>query len=346
MQNYSTDAARTLQRAELELLKFAEPKMVLGAFGATKEQPERKSDTVTFRRLDPFNIETGASGTGTANVNTAALLLAEGTTPSTQTISYTDVPVTLENYGILFKYSSKAELMYEDDIPRDMIKVAGQTMGVCAEKIIYSKIISGSSVIYTNGVSRANVNTAITLDKLRLAKRKLEANWATPVSQVVKAGPNYDTSAIPEAYIVFIHTDAQADVEKLDGYTPAEKYASQGKLHDREIGSVAGFRFITSPLFAPIKDIGGTPTGMVTSGTKADVYPFVVIGEDAYASVTMKGQKGTTNGGIQPIHIPSNQADSGNPLQMFGFVGAKFWLGSVLLNQNFMTRIEAAVSSL
>ena len=54
-QLYGTVASRNLIRAEMEMLKMVDTIQVLGKFGAQKEQPLRKTDTVVFRRLKPFN---------------------------------------------------------------------------------------------------------------------------------------------------------------------------------------------------------------------------------------------------------------------------------------------------
>ena len=124
IQNYSTVASRNLIRAEMKMLKHAEPIQVLTKFGDQKEQPLRKTDTIVFRRLKPFNATSaGASGySETPQITVAAFATSEGVTPNANTISYTDVTTVLNQYAVLFKFSSKAQLMYEDDIPNDMAK--------------------------------------------------------------------------------------------------------------------------------------------------------------------------------------------------------------------------------
>ena len=128
IQKYSSPiASRNIIRAEMKMLKHAMPIMVLGTFGSQKSQPLRKTDTIVFRRLRPFNttIESNpADGySETPSITPSNFVTAEGTTPNANTISYTDVSVTLEQYAILFQFSSKAELMYEDDIPNEHLPV-------------------------------------------------------------------------------------------------------------------------------------------------------------------------------------------------------------------------------
>lgn len=342
-QNYSTVPSRNLIRAEMKMLKHAEPIMVLSSFGMMKEQPKRKTDTVVFRRLKPFN----AKANETPDINPTEFRTSEGTTPDANTIDYTDVSITIEQYAVLFKFSSKAELMYEDDIPNDMAKITGETMAEVYELIAYGQVKAGSSVLYTNGTTRVGLNTKISLKKLRQACRTMENNRAKMVTESIKPGPNYDTSPVEPAYIVFIHTDLVSDVRDLAGFTKRVEYGSQIKpVHAREIGAVEDFRFVTSPLFAPYLGAGavvGTSGMMAADDTNCDVYPSIIMAQDAWGHVSLKG-KGYT--GINPTIISSSEKNKADPIGMFGYVGADFWCNTVRLNENWMNRIESCASDL
>ena len=343
MQKYSTVPSRNLIRAEMEMLKHAEAKCVLSSFGDQKMQPQRKTDTVVFRRLNLFNM----AANGVAGVDPAAMMLTEGVTPDANTISYTDVPATLQQYGVLFSLSSKAQLMYEDDIPSDMKKLCGETLGYVQELVAYNKFKAGSSVIYANGTSRATVNSKISLGKLRQAARSLQANWANKVNSMISPGPNFGTSAVPESYTVFCHTDCNADIRDLPGFVPIEKYGTAIKaLSPQEFGACEEFRFINSPLFTPFLAAGAAvaSTGMASvGGANIDIYPLLIIGEAAWGHVSLKG-KGYT--GISPTYLPPTDKNHANPMGQVGYVGADFWYEAVRLNENFMTRVECAVTAL
>lgn len=342
IQNYSTVASRNLIAAEMGMLKHAEPIQVLGSFGAQKEHPKKKTDTKVFRRLKPFN----AGSNEVASITAANFVTAEGTTPTANTISYTDVSVTLNQYAVLFKFSSKSELMYEDNIPADMQKLTGETLAEVAELVCYGQIKAGSSVIYTNGSTRVGVNTVISLNKLRAAARSMEVNRASRVTSVIKPGPNFGTSAVPAGYVVFCHSDCESDVRNLPNFIPVEKYGTAVKpVHSREFGACEQFRFVSSPLFTPYLAAGSsTLNGCYSAGGSAvDVYPMIIIGEDAFGHVSLKGHGYT---GISPTLIPSDQKNHANPSGMFGYVGADFWYESVRLNENWMCRLECGVTSL
>lgn len=343
-QNYSTVQSRNLIRAEMKLLKEVETIQVLGKFGEHKPQPLNKTDTVVFRRLNPFDMSTT---TGAPQITAADFVTTEGTTPTANTIDWTDVTVSLQQYAVLYRFSSKTALMYEDDIPDAMIRSTSKTLAEVAELVAYGQYKSGSGVIYANGSTRAGVASKISINKLRLAARSMESNRADRVTTMIKPGPDYGTSGVEPGYVVFCHTDCVADCRDLPNFTERVKYGSAIKpVHEREFGACEEFRFVSSPLFAPYLAAGAAvgTTGMVAADdTNIDVYPMIVIAEDAIGHVSLKGHGYTA---IKPTLIPASQTNHANPSGMFGFVGANFWYNAVRLNDNFMTRIETGVTDL
>jgi N4-gp56 family major capsid protein len=348
--NYGTQASRNLIRAAQGMLEHAQPITVLGDFGTQREMPQNSTDTLVFRRTLPF----GASTTGTAIENSnryvgtpqiAAnnFVLAEGATPNANTISFQDVSVTLQQYGVLFKYSSKVESLYEDDIPGEMVKLTGETLAEVMELVRYGVLKAGSTVIYANGSSRSAVNTPVSLNVLRKAARTLQSNRARRVTSRLAPGVNFGTRAVQPAYVVFVHTDAVADIRNLPGFTKVEEYGQFKPIHDREVGACEDFRFVSSPLLSSFAAAGSsTLNGMLSvGGSNVDVYPFIIIGEDAWGQVALKGMSA-----IKPVVLKASQTNHANPLGQFGFVGASTWFATVRLNDAFMARIEAGVTAL
>lgn len=355
MQNYTTSASRNSIRAAQDMLAHAQPITVLGDFGTQKEMPQNQTDTLVFRRTLPVGavaagttIEGSARYQGTPGSSTgltaSSYLLAEGATPAANTVSFQDVTVQLQQYGILFKFSSKVELLYEDDIPAEMVKLTGETMAEVLEIVRYGVLKAGSTVVYANGTTRVGVNSAISLNALRKAARTLESNRAKRVTSRIAPGVNYATRAIQPAFLVFVHTDAVADVRNLTGFVKVEEYGSFKPVHDMEFGSCEDFRFIKSPLLQPVLAAGAAvgSTGMLAqNATNLDVYPFIVMGEDAWGQVALKGKKA-----IKPVMLKATQENHANPLGQFGYVGASTWFNAVRLNEAWMARIECAVTAL
>lgn len=365
IQNYSTAASRNLIRAAQGMLAHAEPITVLGDFGSQKQMPQNATDTLVFRRTLPLSASTtgisgqsgtaeftgrytgtpgGASATGASGLSASSFVLGEGATPNANSISFQDVTVTLQQYGLLFKFSSKVELLYEDDVPAEMVKLTGETMAEVLELVRYGVLRAGSVVVYSNGSSRSAVNTPVSLNALRKAARTLESNRAKRVTSRLASGVNFGTRAVQPAFIVFLHTDGVADVRNLPNFTRVEDYGSFKPIHDMEIGACEDFRFIKSPLLAPFAAGGASVsgTGMLSiAGTSCDVYPLIVIGEEAWGQVALKGFNA-----IKPTVLKSTDINHANPLGQFGYVGASTWFAAVRLNEAWMARVECAVSAL
>lgn len=354
LQGYSTAASRNSIRAAQDMLAHAQPITVLGDFGTQREMPQNQTDTLVFRRTLPIlasatgtSIESTNRYVGTPGSSTGLVpgnfQLGEGATPNANTVSFQDVTVQLLQFGILFKFSSRVELLYEDDIPAEMVKLTGETMAEVLELVRYGILKAGSVVVYANGASRASVNTVVSLNALRKAARTLESNRAKRVTSRIAPGVNFATRAVQPAFVVFVHTDAVADIRNLPGFTKVEEYGNFKPIHDMEIGACEDFRFVKSPLLASFAASGSaTLNGCLSvGGSNVDVYPFLVIGEDAWGQVALKGMNA-----IKPTVLKSTQINHANPMGQFGYVGASTWFNAVRLNEAWMARIECGVSAL
>lgn len=362
IQGYSTVSSRNLIRAAQGMLEHAEPITVLGDFGDLREHPKNSTDTLVFRRTLPLGAGVAGYGInnaqyvgtpGSANysqsggvapgLSPSAFLLAEGVTPNANTISFQDISVTLQQFGVLFKFSSKVENLYEDDIPGEMTKLVGETLAEVLELVRYGVYKAGTQVVYANGSTRGGINSPINLNRLRQAARQLESNRGKRVTQRLSPSVNYGTKPVQPAYIVFCHTDAEADTRNLPNFTRVEEYGSFKPIHDREIGAVEQFRFITSPMLFPFYAAGSsTLNGMVSvNSSNVDVYPYLVIAESAWGAVALKGFNA-----ISPTMLKASEITHANPLGQFGYVGASTWFNAVRLNDAWALRIEAGVSAL
>jgi N4-gp56 family major capsid protein len=323
---------RTNVYAERQMLKWAEPVMVLDKFGMTRPMPKNKTQTIKFRRPRTFTAATTP--------------LVEGVTPSATAFRYDDVEVTIKQYGQIVEITDVIEDTHEDPVLNDAATQAGQNIGRTMEALNWGVLRAGTNVVYANGGARNAVNTPISLTKIRAVVRALEQEKAMQINKMLKPGPNYATRGVEPGYVAVCHSDCQSDIRNLQGFIPCVQYGSMAKIHDREFGSVENVRFITSPDLEAFADLGGTYNGsgtamVSTTGANADVYPILFFGQDAYGVVPLKGQ-----GAVQPSIIRPGVADKSDPLGQRGYVGWKSWHACVILNQLWMSRLEVAVTEL
>lgn len=330
-----TDAGvspRTNVYAERQMLKHAGPVMVLDKFGMVRPMPKNKTQTIKFRRPKVFSAATTP--------------LVEGVTPTATQFSYEDVETTLKQYGQIVEITDVIEDTHEDPVLNDASEQAGENIGRTLEALNYGVLRAGSNVFFANGTQRSDVNTPISLSKIRAVVRGLKAQKAMKITKILDSSVNYATRAIEASFVAVHHTDLEADIRNLAGFIPVAQYGSRKPISEYEIGSVEDVRFICSPDLDPFADAGGAKGGsgtdMVSSaGTSADVYPVLFFGKEAYGIVPLRGQ-----GSVSPTILRPGVRDKSDPLGQRGYVGWKTWHSAVILNQVWMARLEVAATDL
>ena len=323
---------RTAAYAAKQMLAHAEPILVLSKFGQSKPLPKNTADTVKFRRPVPFAISTVA--------------LQEGVTPAEQQMNYEDVQVQLKQYGGVTKITDVVQDLAEDPVLSDASMLSGEQAAETIEMLTWGTIKGGTNIFFDTAAhtSRASVDSKITLNRLRAIVRNLKSNRGKPVTQIMSSSVNYATQSVEGGYIAFCHTDCEADVRDLPGFTHLADYGSRKPLCPEEIGSVESIRFIMTPLLTPAASSGAAvgSTGMVsTDATSVDVYPIVVIAKGAYGLVPLKGAKA-----IVPSVLNPGTPSKSDPLGQVGFVGWKAYFASLILNQTWMARLEVGVTDI
>lgn len=314
--------------AKAQFLVHAEPILVLSKLGTTEPVPKNRGTKAKFRRAVPWAPATTP--------------LTEGVRPSAQKLSVVDVEVDLKQYGAWTGLTDVIQDTHEDPVLQTMMQLSGEQAAETAEIVLWGTLSAGTAVVYANGAARNEVNTPISLVKLRQATRTLAGNRAKKKTRILSGSSNYATQPVEAAYIAVCHTDLEADIRDLAGFTPVAKYGSRSPIVPEEFGSVENVRFITTALLAPFADAGAASATMVsTSGTNADVYPILVFGTDAYGVCPLKGRQSHD----LKVRNPG-KAEHGDELGQNGSVGWIMWFAGVILNQAWLQRIEAAATQL
>jgi N4-gp56 family major capsid protein len=319
---YGDISPRTAAYAEKELLKRGLPYLVLEKFGQAKALPANSTKVMKFRRY------TALSNTPVA--------LTEGVTPESQQLSVTDVTATLSQYGGLTTISDVILDTHEDQTLNEAVALLGEQAAQMIERMRFGVLRAGTNVLYANGSARNAVNTELTVDIQRRAVRALKRQNARFITTIVRSTPSFGTESVAPGFVALIHPDVEASVRSLTGFVPAEKYGAITPW-EGELGKCEDVRYVSSTIFAPFADAGGDKGAMLsTSGTKADVYPVLFLGRDAYGIVALKGAFALT-----PMVVNPKPSDS-DPLAQRGHVSWKGMQTAVVLNDAFMIRCEVA----
>ena len=312
--------------AVANFLEHALPVLVLEKFARTEVLPKNKGQVVVWRRFVPFAVNTTA--------------LVEGVTPAPNQLQYEDVVTIVSQYGGWVSFTDVIVDTHEDPNLNKISMGLGEQAASVKESLIWEELIGGTAVLYSgDATSRATVNDVIQASDLTAAQRFLKANRAKHITKMLKASTNIATEPVAPAFIAFGHSNLEPDFRALPEFVVREKYSNYNVVSDYELGKFQDIRVILSPQLPPIWGAGGAPTGVLSrDGVAADVYPIVIIGQDAYGVVPLRGMDSAT------ITIKNPTATYEDPLAQRGFASWKMWYVAVRLNEEWMIRIEAAAS--
>lgn len=353
MQTFSLTAGR-VNKYKGAILAHAVPCEVLGKAGRQVKMPKNNSDTYVARRWLPYGATATnqntqnqffQNGTGDrGNAMAQAHLTQEGVTPTPDSITPVDITVVVQQYSCLYGFTDKTYDLYEDDIPQAMIQQVGERVALVNEMICYGALKASTNQFFGGtGTTRATVNGGLTLPLIRKIVKQLQANHAKPVNKMLSASGNFGTSAVSVGYTVYCHTDLEPDIRDLPGFIPVEKYAS-GTPMPYEIGTVERIRFITSPDLPSYQDAGAAvgATGLYsTSGSNVDVYPFIVMGEDAWSQIAVRGKES-----LDPTYLKPGDKSKSDPFGQRGYAGTIWWKAVMIENAGWMAVANVGAKAL
>ena len=340
IQVYGSPAGR-LRAMAGEIIGHAIFTEVLCSAVKQMEMPKNKSDTMIVRSWVPYGATVSAPNTW--SVTAESHITQEGVTPTPDTVTPRDVTFTLNQYMALYSLTDKDFDLYEDDVAAAMKEQTGERMGLVREMAVYGKMKAATNKFFSGGTSRATVDEGLTERVVSNVVRSLQANHAMKITKILEPSPNENTVAVEAAYVCYVHTDAEYDIRRLPGFREYSAYGSRKVINMHEIGTWQNVRFIVSADLSPILNAGAAvgATGLKATSTNVDIYPFIFLAKDAFAQVKLRGENA-----LDPIFVPVGQKDKNDPGGQRGYIGAKFWHGSEILNQGYMAVVEAGVAAL
>lgn len=312
-----------------KMLEHARPIAVLDKFGMVQPLPKNKGLTLKWRRPVPFDV--------------SPVALTEGVTPPPQILDYDDVSATISQYGNWVPITDVIADTHEDPNLQVISELCSEQAVTTKEMLLWNTIRGGTNVIYSGtATQRTDVVAVIGEDELRAAQRELKTNHGKHITKMLSASEKVATEPVAPAFIAFGHTNYEADLRDVEGFLPREKYGSGSLLSDYEIGKFEDIRFILTPVFEPFFGAGsGTTTGVDNNGSNCNVYPLIVIAQDAYAQTPLKGMESVS----VAVKNPKMGESEIDPLGQRGFVAWKMWFVATRLNEAWIVRIEATVSA-
>lgn len=329
------------------LLKRAQPLLVIERFGQVYVLPKNNTRIAKFRRYFLENSTGSVSGNaGVAGMPLSLTPLVEGVTPTGRKLANKDYTVQLEQYGDFIGFTDVIMDVHEDfpAVLRELTDILGEQAAQTVETLRFNVLKAGTNVFYANGVTRNAVNSPVNLVLQRRITRALKRQNAMPITNVLKSTPAYNTQPIEASFIGLVHPDLENDIRNINGFISTKHYASIEPM-EGEIGAVEDVRYIRSTVFQPWSDAGGAAGGTMlsTGGTQSDVYPILYLARDAYGIVPLKGD--AVNGSSVSVMVVNPKPTNVDPLGQRGTAGWKLWSATVILQDAFLIRAEVAATA-
>lgn len=322
-----------------QALRVATPKLLHEAYGVKITIPSYNSTTVKLARYEAFAPTGGAQPASLRQ-------LVEGVVPSDDTPSRTVYTITTAQYGMTLRISDVALIANEVQPAPSIQKRIAEVMARTNDSIVRDAILAGTNVFRldddlgsVSGAARANVIGKINTVALQKAFRNLDLSDAPQITGPIASSTKVNTTGVLPGYVCIIHPRVYFDARQMPGFDQAVKVYTP--TLPGEVGAFENIRFVSSTNAKVFADSGAAVSGTgkySTTGTSADVYPCLLLGEESFACVKVADM-------ARMIWIPPTQTDHLNPTGQYGTGGFKLMAGAGIINDNWILRIECAASA-
>ena len=267
--------------------------------------------TAAYKENIPSNSSKTISFTQYSCLAVPGAVLTEGTTPTDTTVSNSAVTAVVDQWGAFVTLTDIAELTVKHPVVGELEMLLGEQANETIETQINTVLVAGTTVQYGGAaVARAGlaVTDVLTTTVLQKALKTLRVNGARPV-----ANGNF---------VLFVDPSVEQDLLADTTFKTAAQFGSTAKTGESyEGGAVLGTWFgIEIRRSNVIPTIASTTT----------VHTSYLVGRNAYAMTTLQNLE-------TYVEAPGGVSD---PLHQRRTIGWKVAFKSVILNQNFMVRIE------
>ena len=209
------------------LIDNAEPALVHDRFAQKHKIPVGGGKSVQFRKYDPLPKLTDP--------------IAEGITPTGQTINMGIVNATVAQYG---GYVELTDLLLMTAIDNNLCmatKLLGSQAGRTLDTISREVLVGGTNVQFAEGQVSARC-------QLKGGKADGENHYLTvdAIRKAVRFLKNQNAEKIDGAYVAIIHPDCAYDLMSDPNWKYPHQYAEPSAIFEGELGKIEGVRFIES----------------------------------------------------------------------------------------------------
>jgi N4-gp56 family major capsid protein len=248
-------------------------------------------------------------------------------------------------------FDSDADLM--DHLARELMNGAVQL----TEAVLQKDLLSAAGVIVYSGAATSNATitgetsgtnpvipaSIVTYKNLMRLDAILTDNRTPKQTKVITGSRLIDTKTLPAGRVMFIGSElvplirGMTDLFGNAAFIPVQQYGDAGTIMNGEIGTVDAFRVVQVPEmlnWAGAGAVVGTNPGYRTSTVggfeRYDVFPMLIIGDDAFTTIGFQTDGKTVKFSVMTKMPGKETADRNDPYGETGFSSIKWYYGILI----------------
>lgn len=266
---------------------------------------------------------------------------------------------TFEKFGFFTEYT-RDSLNFDSDadllmhINRELLTAANQ---ITEDALQIDLINNAGTIRYAGSAtqrSEIDKTSLVTYGDLMRLGVDLDNN-RTPKNTTIMTGTrNIDTRVIPAARYMYVGSEliplmrAMTDLHGNPAFISAEHYAAGTTLAQGEVGQLDVFRIIVNPNMFRWEGAGADiddadESNYYNNGTKYDVFPMLVVGDQSFATITFQ-----TSGNSVKFEInhkaPGENLDRLDPYGETGFISIRWFYGFMALRPERIALVMTAAT--
>lgn len=243
---------------------------------------------------------------------------------------------------------------------REMVSGAVQL----TEAVLQADLLAAAGVIHYAGAATSNATitgegatpSVVDYDDLMRLSIILDNNRTPKQTKVISGSRMVDTKTVNAGRIMYVGSELIPLLRKMvdsfgdAAFIPVHKYADAGMIMNGEIGMLDAFKIIVVPEMLNWTGAGAAATGANLgyrtgtphggSGTRYNVYPMLVIGDQSFTTIGFQTSGEVTKFDMTTKMPGKETADRNDPYGETGFSSIKWYYGILILRPERIALIK------
>lgn len=248
-------------------------------------------------------------------------------------------------------------------LSREMIMAANELQ----EDLLQMDLLNGAGVVKYSGIATqdsevigegANISE-VTYDDMQRLAIDLFNNRTPKKTNVIVGSRLVDTRVVASGLYMYVGSEMVPTLTRMTdhhgnaAFVGVEHYAHSGvsgvNSINGEIGKCGDFRIIQVPEMMKWEGAGATVAtnaGYQATGTKYDICPMLVVGDQSFATIGFQTDGKSTKFKIKHSFPGDNISySSADPFGEVGFMSIKFWYGTLVMRPERLAVLKTVARS-